>query len=326
MNISIIICCYNSASRLPETIKHIGLQKVQKSLEWEVIVVNNNSSDNTSEVAETEAKKYDQIKDKFRIVDEPKPGLSFARQKGVNESKFEVILFCDDDNWLDESYIQIAYDIMSKNEKIGALGGQGEAVGEVAFPDWWEDYMGGYAVGKQGEKTGDISERKYLWGSGLCLRKSLFIEIFNNLPSLLTDRKGDELTSGGDSEICMRILAIGYILYYDERLTYKHFITANRLTWQYRKKMFDGFTSASPILSSYALFIDIQSNQFSQNLKIGIRALIKIIVGCLIRKSSDYYQKEVNQLYFMGLPIATQSEEAKQVYKVGNQLRKSYRL
>ena len=49
--ISIIICCYNSAKRLHETLKHLALQQVSDTIHWEVILVNNNSTDATTQIA-----------------------------------------------------------------------------------------------------------------------------------------------------------------------------------------------------------------------------------------------------------------------------------
>lgn len=49
--VSIVICCYNSASRLPETLQHIAEQEVAANISWEVIVVDNASTDNTQEIA-----------------------------------------------------------------------------------------------------------------------------------------------------------------------------------------------------------------------------------------------------------------------------------
>ncbi len=49
--VSIIICCYNSERRLPETLAHLFTQQVSEDIPWEIIVVNNASSDATSRIA-----------------------------------------------------------------------------------------------------------------------------------------------------------------------------------------------------------------------------------------------------------------------------------
>src|SRR4051794_7116729 len=98
--ISIIICCYNSSKRLPATLKHIAQQKMRSNILWEVIVVDNNSADDTKEVAVREWRKYN-LSVPFKVVTEQKQGLIHAREKGYAEAAYQLLLFCDDDNWLD---------------------------------------------------------------------------------------------------------------------------------------------------------------------------------------------------------------------------------
>ena len=93
IGISIIICCYNSAARLPETIKHLAIQCVPQGILWEVIIVNNASTDDTKLVANAEWAKYNTSAWGFKIVDEQEAGLSFAREKGIRASKFNYIIF-----------------------------------------------------------------------------------------------------------------------------------------------------------------------------------------------------------------------------------------
>lgn len=70
---------------------------LQTEVRWELIIVNNNSSNKTTEAATEEWDKYE-LSIPLKIVFEPTPGLTHARQKGVSESSFSYVLFCDDDN------------------------------------------------------------------------------------------------------------------------------------------------------------------------------------------------------------------------------------
>ncbi|MGV8879813.1 MAG: glycosyltransferase [Sphingobacteriaceae bacterium] len=287
LGVSVIICCYNSAKRLPETLKHLALQEIPAIIPWEVIIVNNVSKDDTSNLAVREWQKYNLSHVSFKVVDELTPGLSFARAKGVIEAKYEYIIFCDDDNWLKKDYIKIAYDIISANEKIGALGGQSVGQTDGNFPSWFENIKEAYAVGKQSEKTGDISNRKYLWGSGLTIRKSLFNEAFFQQPSLLTDRKGKSIAAGGDSEICMRFLLMNYNLFYDERLFFTHYIPHDRLTIDYKKSLFDGVVLSRKILTIYEQQIIIKNMRVSEKTESILKVILKYILSRL--KLSNKY-------------------------------------
>jgi glycosyltransferase involved in cell wall biosynthesis len=258
--ISVIICCYNSALLLPETIKHLALQKVTDNIPWEVIVVNNNSTDNTEEVAKVEWKRYN-LKIPLRVIHESTPGLSNARKAGIFAAVYEYSIFCDDDNWLDPNYIQIAYKIMGDNTEIGMLGGQSTAVCQIEAPNWFEEKKDIYAVGKQGDKTGDITLRGYLWGAGLVLRTNVLVAIYNlNLKSLLSDRKGNDLTSGGDSELSSWFIMAGYKLWYSDLLKFQHYILTQRLNEEYYTKLLKAFEQPGIILSYYKDVIGYKRN------------------------------------------------------------------
>jgi len=270
--ISIIICCYNSSQRLPETLQHIAQQKVPENILWEIIIVNNASTDNTKEVAYKEWGNYNLPHVQLQVVDEYTPGLANARKKGVDVSGFEYLIFCDDDNWLNADYIQIAYNFLAANPRYAAIGGQSEAVFEKGFipPDWFDEYKMGYAVGEQGEQ-GDITSRGYLWGAGIAFRKSVYKIVMDGLfPSLLLDRKGNELSAGGDSEMCLRFIIIGYKLYYTNKLKFKHLITANRLTLEYRIKLWDGFLESDKVLHKYHFYLKTQGSGDFKKQKIKI--------------------------------------------------------
>jgi glycosyltransferase involved in cell wall biosynthesis len=105
--VSVIICCYNSALRLPETLKHLAFQDLDKTnIKWEVIIVDNACKDNSVEVASNEWLKYPNCTANFKIVTQSKPGLSYAREMGISESKYDLLLFCDDDNWFAPNLIR----------------------------------------------------------------------------------------------------------------------------------------------------------------------------------------------------------------------------
>lgn len=235
--VSVIICCYNSAKRLPETLRHLALQEVPTNIPWEIIVINNASSDNTVEVAEYEWAKYN-LAIPFRIIEQPKAGLSNARDKGFEVAAYEYCLFCDDDNWLQNDYVRITFETMESDPMIGAVGGQGEPVFEGVSPVWFEEYKGLYAVDSQGN-VGDITRGKgHLYGAGMAVRKFGYERILEGyFANVLSDRIGSSLSSGGDTEICFALVLAGYKIYFNPQLHFKHFITKNRLNKAYLVKL-----------------------------------------------------------------------------------------
>ena len=264
--VSIIICCYNSASRLPQTLEHLANQNVADNIKWEVLIVDNNSTDNTDAIATELWQEYGQPVT-LQIIEERQAGLSFARHTGFTNANYEYCLFCDDDNWLGQNYINIVYDIMQRDQRIGVLGGIGEAVCEVKPPVWFEDNQKDYAIGAQSICEGDVTDtRGFVYGAGAVFRRSVFVELVRaGFRSLLSDRKGATLSSGGDSELCYNYVLRGYKIYYTPRLKFQHFIPASRLTTGYYFRLVEGIRHSNVVLTLYRYKIsqnDILNKRF----------------------------------------------------------------
>ena len=291
--ISIILCCYNSELKLPQTLQCIINQKYNNSnIEVEIILVDNNSKDDTQIIASNywNANGIESIQ--FKIVEEKRPGLSYARHTGVQNANCDLILFCDDDNWLDEKYCQQAHDIMQSNCKIGVLGGLNTAVGEVELPSWFKGVEQSYACGPQNEFDGEAS-RMYITGAGMVLRKRLF-DVFEQVSfeSQLTDRKGEELSSGGDSEICHVAILLGYTLFYSSNLKLFHFMEAKRLNWNYFVKMLLGHAESSYKLRYY--FDESRKNNWLSEL---FRIIRPILGKRLVVLARDFFYAKKNIVY-----------------------------
>lgn len=252
--VSVIVCCYNSAGRIVTTLDHLAKQTASKVADWEVIIVDNSSTDDTVRVCTdfSQASGFP-----LRICHENEPGLTNARIKGAIEARFDYLIFCDDDNWLSPDYVETVYQFFTTTNEYAAIGGCGEAVFEEGNePSWFQAHAHAYAVGSQGDSTGDVTPRGFVWGAGMGLRKELFLcATAPEFPLLLTDRKGSNLSTGGDSELCLRFIIMGYRLYYNSRLRFKHFIPLSRLSLTYVEKLRHGVKNSQEILLQYWLFI-----------------------------------------------------------------------
>lgn len=276
--LSVIICCYNSVLRLPNTLKYLASQQVPAHIYWEVVIVNNACTDNIEEVALTEWLKYSLPNVECKVVYEPNPGLNNAREKGVKESKFEYLIFCDDDNWLCKDYLYKVNSLFESMPEAGMIGGVGEAVFESEPPQWFLKMEGfGYAVGTEKRNTGYVHS---VYGAGMAIRKSTFLSIINKgISFLVTDRKGKSLSSGGDSELSLLINLAGKKVYLDTALTFKHFLPAKRLEWKYYLKLRRSFGKADAYLKLYnkVLLPDKFVNQKENVLKHVLRFLRYLI-------------------------------------------------
>jgi glycosyltransferase involved in cell wall biosynthesis len=249
VGISVIICCHNSASKLPATLKALSEQEGISGFACEIILVDNNSSDNTKAMAISNWRTFG---DPFplKIVEEKNAGLSYARAKGIQNSQYEYLVFCDDDNWLSKDYLNIVHNIFYSNPEIGMIGGVGEAVIEKQVPKWFDDLKGfGYAVGNEGRKTGYTNS---VYGGGMGVRKEIMQALDNgHISFILSDRVGKNLSSGGDSEMCVLVLAAGKKIWFDERLTFKHDLPLSRINWNYYRKLRYAFGCSGVFLNLY---------------------------------------------------------------------------
>lgn len=235
-----MICCYNSRTRLRPTLEHLGRQTVRAGLAWEIIVVDNASTDGTAEFARECWSTIESTS--LRIVHEAKQGLSAARFRAVREAKYEIISFIDDDNWVCAEWVNLVDEIMSARTDVGACGGYNVPVFESQPPGWFQRFEHRFAVGAQADAAGDITDSKgVLWGAGLSVRRLPLLRLIDaGFTPLTTDRRGAALSSGGDYEICFALRLAGFRLIYDPRLVIHHFMPTNRLNWRILRQMARG--------------------------------------------------------------------------------------
>jgi len=227
--VSVIICCYNSSNRITTTLEYLANQSVASSISWEVIVVNNASTDNTREVAQSHCI-GSAVNPSFRIVDQPIPGLTAARQKGIEVSIYDILIFCDDDNHFEPTYVQDAYELMLRNSQIGIAGGWVKPRLPFYPGKWIEQNYAALAIGKQSDHNQFV---EWVFGAGMILRKKFFDDLKSRkIKLLLSDRKGANQSSGGDAELCQLAKFIGYKVYFSPNLILFHQIDGKRLTKQ----------------------------------------------------------------------------------------------
>lgn len=255
--LSVIVCCHNGASRLAPTLAHLARQRPPGGGGWELVLVDNASTDGTAELA---ARLWAELgaPAPYVPVREARPGLGHARRAGVAAAGHEFLLFCDDDNWLAPDYLARARDALAADAGLGAVGGCAQPVfeGRDEPPCWFWNHAGSFAVGAQGLRSGDATERGYLWGAGIALRGGLLRRLFDaGIEPLLAGRTGGRLLAGDDGEICKWYLLAGYRLAYDAGLRFRHFVPSGRQTPDYLERLSEGLRHADPYLSGYGAYL-----------------------------------------------------------------------
>lgn len=246
---SVLICTHNGSKKIKETLDHLSKQSVNPLIPWEVVLVDNASTDGTAEIAQSAWTS----KIPLKIIHEPQLGVAYARISGINACQFSYISFVDDDNWVMENWVETAYYKMEAHPDAGAIGGPSEAVLESPAPEWFSRYAKNYAVGKQYEEPGKIVKQSgLLWGAGLVIRKEVWDILYSHgFTPLLISRKGKSLLSGEESEMLILFKLMGVSLYYFPDLKIKHFMPTGRLNWKYYLRLKKGLGASSVYLDIY---------------------------------------------------------------------------
>ena len=233
---SVIICTYNRAPSLLRVLHSLAAMIVPDDLEWEILVIDNNSRDATKAVVTDFAPN---TKLNIRYVFEGNQGLNHARNTGVMEALGEIVSFIDDDvvvaeNWIGE--IREAFNTYS----VVCVGGRVLLQPGIRKPDWW-DGLYDDALGKfDNGGTIFLPDEYYTSivgiGANLSFKRSVFHTYGLFRPEL--DRHGRKLLMGGEIEFYDRLRGNGEAtMYYPHAVVY-HCPDMERLTRQYLRRWY----------------------------------------------------------------------------------------
>lgn len=225
-SIDVVICTYNNARMLDATLDALSRQRIPTSLDWQVLVVNNNCSDETPIVVE---KHLHSAQLPLRAVIETRQGLTPARLRGVNETSREWIAFVDDDCLLEENWIEQALLFAGQRDQCGAFGGQILPRWEVDPPSYLRNRRYAFASKYHGDTA---HRRPWIAGAGLVVRRQALVNCGWIDRQYLEDRKGGRLISGGDMEIALRVGSM-YELWYNPACKLHHVIPKRRMSREY---------------------------------------------------------------------------------------------
>jgi len=256
--ISILISTFNGVSRLSKTLESLAKLDILGISFVELILIDNASTDNTFEFSK---KKWSELGAPFKmkLLYEKKSGKFHAQESGLKIAKGEYILICDDDNLLFSNYLQVGFQYLSNNFKVGVLGGKGIPKSDIKLPIWFEEYSYNFACGKQALKTGNVVPiRNVVYGAGMWFRKELYLNAkllgFNFTCNFSKSNEDSKLFSNGgeDSELCWAIRFQGAEIWYIDSLCFYHNLPQERLTDQYLANLKSRVNSNGPYGAIYS--------------------------------------------------------------------------
>jgi glycosyltransferase involved in cell wall biosynthesis len=241
VNISVILCTYNRCESLSRALESVAVSTLPNSIAWEVLIVDNNSNDQTRAVAEGFCRLYPT---RFRYLFEPQSGKSHALGTGIRNSLGNILAFMDDDVTVEPTWLMNLTASLHNRHWVGA-GGRILPDRTFSPPKWFpiqERYaLAPLALFDLGTQAGPLTEPPF--GTNMAFQKTLF-EKYGGFRIDLGPRPGSEIRSE-DTEFGHRVLAAGERLRYEPSAVVYHPISECRvrktyyLTWTFDKARAD---------------------------------------------------------------------------------------
>ena len=233
LDFTVAIPTYNGESRLPELLERLRNQICTSLLTWEIIVIDNNSTDNTAAFVQAYQENW-QCPYPLKYCLETKQGAAYARKRAVEEASGSLIGFLDDDNYPALNWVAAAYDFAQKHILAGAFGSQIHGNFEVEPPENFHKIACFLAITERGDEPHIYqSQMKMLPpGAGLVVRKQAWCENVPQQPVL--NHKGREAgLASEDLEVVLHIQLGGWEIWYNPEMHIYHQIPAWRLEREY---------------------------------------------------------------------------------------------
>ncbi len=228
--LSVIICTYNREKYIYNVLRSVAENDYPRS-GYEIVLVNNNSTDGTQAECERFAREYNDVA--FRYIDEKEQGLSYARNAGILASHGDVLVYVDDDATVNREYLRTYQNFFESNPDAMAAGGPILPVYETAEPSWFSHFTRALITGKVylGDKERRFPKGKFPGGGNAAYRKSVFEQI--GLFNVELGRKGNSLMGAEEKDLFDKMTALGIDFYYLPTAILYHIIPEKKLTKDY---------------------------------------------------------------------------------------------
>jgi len=236
--VTVAICTFNRARLLDATLTGLARLRIPEELSWELIVVNNNSTDDTDAVLERHAPQLP-----LRRLFEPCPGKSHAANRAVREAQGELILWTDDDVVVDENWLVDYVRAAHEWPTAAYFGGTVDPCFEAPAPAWIEANIRllnePYALAQHGRDRFLLGEEAVV-GANMATRT----EVAKRFPfNVELGPTGVRALRGEDTELIGRMRAAGLSGLWVGSARVEHVITADRLTLEYLWHWYGGLGS-----------------------------------------------------------------------------------
>lgn len=233
IDFTVAIPTYNGATRIPKLLDRLRQQKSLEQICWEIVIVDNNSADNTAQIVQQyQANWLPGVP--LNYVLEPQQGAAYARLRAVKEAQGKLIGFLDDDNLPNLDWIVQAYTFAQEHPQAGAFSGQIHGDFEVEPPDNFQRIQGFLAIREHGSipHQFDPENLRLPPAASLVVRKQAWCESVPSRPTLAGKLPG-VMVQGDDYEPLLYMYKAGWEIWYHPKLHTYHHIPHWRLERNY---------------------------------------------------------------------------------------------
>ncbi|MGB3405553.1 MAG: hormogonium polysaccharide biosynthesis glycosyltransferase HpsE [Microcoleaceae cyanobacterium] len=242
MDLTVAICTYNGENRVPEVLEYLQQQVHTEAVNWEILVVDNNSTDQTAKIIDKFTQNW-QNNSKIRYIFEPQQGTTYARKRAIKEAKSELVAFLDDDNLPNKNWVYEVYQFSQENPKVGAYGGNIHAKLDQPPPPYFDQVKLLLAIHNRGDKpfcyARSAKPRKIPVAPGSVIRKTAWREaVPTNLLLQGRDEKHQTLLGAcEDLEVMYYIQNSDWEVWHNPKMEIWHHIPSHRLKPEYLLKI-----------------------------------------------------------------------------------------
>ena len=245
VDFSVGIRTYNGEKQLPELLERLRSQRHTDDFSWEVVVVDNNSTDNTAQIIQGYQANWPETVP-LRYILETQQGASYARQRLIQTARGTFIGFLDDDNLPDSDWVAEAYRFGQAHPQAGAYGSKICANYEVDPPAGFERIAQFLPIVERQEPlcftSSPLHNRKGVLppGAGLTIRRQVWLDSVPNSLRLKGPVGTSLAAKGEDTEALYYVKKAGWEIWFNPTMKIEHYIPKQRMERDYLLRFMQG--------------------------------------------------------------------------------------
>lgn len=238
---TVAIPTFNGENRLRCVLESLNNQIIPKDITWEVLVIDNNSQDNTKVVVLDFQEIWLLNKKQLKYCFEPRQGAAFARLRAIQEANSNLVGFLDDDTIPEVDWLKTAFHFAKEHPAAGAYGSRISAIFDGETPQNFDRVKVFLAIIERGECPHQYTRKKKMLppSAGLVVRREAWLQCVPKVP-FLSGRTSESILTGEDTEMLAHLQMAGWEIWHNPNMQIYHKIPYSRLERKYLLPMVKG--------------------------------------------------------------------------------------